>query len=184
MGKIELEPKKWGKFPLITPVVIVTTINREGTPNAAIKSWLMPIGGEPNLIMFACNMRHHTAQNILETREFVVNIPNNDIAKKTLITAEDYPSGIDEIKEAGLTAIPSVKVKPPSIAECIAHIECVFREHINFEIGKWGNLLVGEVVYSRINKEIIETPKKERYKLLDQMFSYCIDGTMRPDKEE
>jgi len=182
--KIELEPRSWGKFPLITPVVIITTINKEDIPNAAIKSWLMPIEGNPCLIMFACSMQHHTAKNILATKEFVVNIPNNNMAKKALITAEDYPEGIDEIKEAQLTPIPSVKVRPPSIAECIAHIECVFRECIKFEIGVWGNLFIGEVVYSRINREIIETPEKERYKLLDQMFSYCIDGTMRPDKEK
>lgn len=181
--KVELQLEKFGEFPLVTPVVIVTTVNEEGIPNAAIKSWMMPIGGNPNLIIFACSLKHDTARNILETKEFVVNIPNNDIAEQALKDIVAVPPGSDEIREAGLTPIPSVKVKPPRIAECIAHAECKFEELRKYDIGEYGNLFVGRVVHLSVNSDLIEAPDERKYKLLDQMLSYCVDGTLRPDKK-
>jgi flavin reductase (DIM6/NTAB) family NADH-FMN oxidoreductase RutF len=152
----------------------------------------MTIGGSPPLILFSCNMEHDTAKNVLETREFVLNIPNNDIAEKALITAESFPRNVNEIEKAGLTAIPSKKVKPPSIKECIAHAECVLEEVKKFAIGeyvspndrgKYGNLFIGRVVHASVKKEILETDETGKYKFLDQMMTYDVDGNLRPDKK-
>src|SRR5262249_35624323 len=35
-----------------------------------------------------------------------------------------FKPGIDELEQAGLTALPARKVKPPRIAECRSHFEC------------------------------------------------------------
>jgi flavin reductase (DIM6/NTAB) family NADH-FMN oxidoreductase RutF len=186
--KVELTPEKWGNFPLVTPIVIITTVSKEGIPNAAIKSWVMTVGGSPPLIVFSCSMKHDTAKNLLETREFVLNVPNNDIAEKALITAESFPRNVNEIEKAGLTAFPSKKVKPPSIKECIAHAECVLEEVKTLpigdygEIGNYGNLFIGKVVYASVNRELLEASEREKYKLLDQMMTYDVDGQLRPDK--
>jgi len=190
--KAELKLEDWGRFPLVTPIVIITTVSREGIPNAAIKSWVMTIGGSPPLILFSCNMEHDTAKNVLETREFVVNIPNNDIAEKALITADSFPRNVNEIEKAGLTAIPSKRVKPPGIKECIAHAECVLEEVKRFAIGeyvspndrgKYGNLFIGRVVHASVKKEILEADETGKYEFLDQMMTYDVDGNLRPDKK-
>ncbi len=57
MSKLE----DWDKFPSITQMVIVNTISKEDIPNAALNSWLIPIGGKPPLILFACSRDHDTA---------------------------------------------------------------------------------------------------------------------------
>jgi flavin reductase (DIM6/NTAB) family NADH-FMN oxidoreductase RutF len=180
--KVGLKLENWGQFPLITPLVIITTLSKEGIPNAAIKSWVMTVSGKPPLIIFSCSMEHDTAKNVMETKEFVVNVPNNDIAEKALITAKPFPRNVNEIEKAGLTAIPSKMVKPPSIKECIAHAECVLEEVKRFPIGKYGNLFIGKVVYASINKEILEVDQQEKYQFLDQMMSYDVNGKLRPDK--
>jgi flavin reductase (DIM6/NTAB) family NADH-FMN oxidoreductase RutF len=68
-------------FVLPQPITIVTTVDGDGRVNAALKSWVMYCS--PRDIMFGCNVNHHTARNVLETREFVVNIPNLDLLKQT-----------------------------------------------------------------------------------------------------
>jgi flavin reductase (DIM6/NTAB) family NADH-FMN oxidoreductase RutF len=181
-SKVELKLENWGQFPLITPLVIITTISKEGIPNAAIKSWVMTVGGTPPLIIFSCSMQHDTARNVIGTKEFVVNVPNNDIAEKALITAKPFPRNVNEIEKAGLTAIPSKMVKPPSIEECIAHAECTLKEVKQFPIGEYGNLFIGKVVYASVNRQILEESEEGKYKLLDQMMAYDVNGRLRPDK--
>jgi flavin reductase (DIM6/NTAB) family NADH-FMN oxidoreductase RutF len=180
--KIELKLENWGQFPLITPLVIITTVSKEGIPNAAIKSWIMTVGGTTPLIIFSCSMKHDTAKNVIETKEFVVNIPNNDIAEKALITAKPFPRNVNEIEKAGLTAIPSKMVKPPSIKECIAHAECLLEEVKHFPTGEYGNLFIGKVVYASVNRELLAESEERKYQLLDQMMAYNVNGRLRPDK--
>jgi len=149
-------------FVLPQPITIVTTIDRNGRVNAALKSWVMYCS--PSDIMFGCNTEHDTAKNILETREFVVNIPSRDIFKQTVITAVRYPRGVNELEEAGLTAIPSSKVKPPRIEECKAHAECKLMWHKRLE----GNAIVfiGRVVALSVDENIFDV-KKMHLKTID-----------------
>lgn len=129
MGKIDIElenfrSKAGQRLPILGQVMIVTTISKEGTVNAAVKSDIMQMVTEPPIIGFSCNLEHHTAQNILEQQEFVVNIPGEDIIAQCMECAKDYPKEINELEKAGLTPIPSSKVTPPSIDECLVNIEC------------------------------------------------------------
>lgn len=84
-----------------------------------IKSQMIPILVKPCFIIFACSMKHNISKNILRKKEFVSNIINNDIAEKVCLTTVSYPWVINEIKEAGLTPITSIKVKIQSIIERI-----------------------------------------------------------------
>jgi len=75
-------------------------------------------------VAFHCYPFHDTYENIVDNGEFVVNLPSEEIAEKVTVTAVDFPHNVNEIDKAGLTAIPSEKVKPPRIAECKLHMEC------------------------------------------------------------
>lgn len=125
------------------PTIIVTTKNQKGEVNAAPFSFTMPVSGDPPLIAVASVPSHHTYQNIKETEEMVVNIPSSDILKELWVTGEKFPQGVNEIKKAGLTQMPSVKVSPPWIKECIAHMECRIEKTI--ECGDHV-LIIGEVL--------------------------------------
>ena len=89
-------------FLLPQPITVVTTVDRVGRVNAALKSWVMYCSSWH--IMFGCNIEHDTAKNVLETKEFVVNMPGEDILKHIVITALPYPRRVNEIEKAGLTA--------------------------------------------------------------------------------
>jgi len=88
------------------PVVLITTVNRGGTPNAAVKTNFMTVGSMTKYA-FCCSPEHHTYQNIMETWEFVINVPTEDIIHKVLktaiITEKPCPAELNEIERAGLT---------------------------------------------------------------------------------
>ncbi len=106
------------------PTIIVTSINKKGEVNAAPFSFTMPVSMNPPLVAFASVKTHDTYKNIVETEEFVINIPNEDILKELWITGEKFPYGVNELEKANLTQIESKNVNPPKIGECIAAIEC------------------------------------------------------------
>ncbi len=122
--KAAFQPDKrtWRPSPLLGQIVLVTTLNGDGTSNVAPKSWISMMAFEPSLLALGCNSRHWTGQNILRSREFVVNVPGADLAE-IVWQAHTLPHP-RPVEAAGLTPIPALKVKPPRIDECRAHLEC------------------------------------------------------------
>jgi flavin reductase (DIM6/NTAB) family NADH-FMN oxidoreductase RutF len=135
------------------PTIIVTTVNSEGKVNAAPFSFTMPVSVNPPLIAVASVPRHHTYQNLEETQEFVVNIPTAGILNQLWITGEKFPEGVNEIEKAGLTEADSLKVSPPWIRECLAHMEC--KVEFTRECGDH-QLVVGRVLKVGVQEDAIK----------------------------
>jgi flavin reductase (DIM6/NTAB) family NADH-FMN oxidoreductase RutF len=137
---------------IIRPVVLITTVSREGKQNASVKTNFMTVSSMKSYA-FYCSPEHHTYRNILETGEFVVNVPTEDIIGKVLkvakITVNPSPPGVNEIERAGLTPIPSEEVRPPRIEECVAHYECLLEWHKEA-------LIFGKVVAVSVDKSFLE----------------------------
>ncbi len=149
-------------FMVARPIVIVSTINKEGIPNAALKTNFMNVGVLRE-VAFGCFPEHHTHKNVLETGEFVVNVPSEEMIEQALVTAVDFPRNVNEIEKARLIAIPSEKVKPPRIKECKLHLECRLKWHRD-------TIIVGEVVAASADEDLIECNVEERQRELGQMF--------------
>jgi flavin reductase (DIM6/NTAB) family NADH-FMN oxidoreductase RutF len=163
-GLLQWQAKNWkrGMFMIVRPIVIVSTISREGIANAALKTNFMNVSALEK-VAFGCFPEHDTHRNIIETGEFVVNVPSEEIIEQVMVTAVDFPHNVNEIEKAGLTAIPSEKVKPPRIEECKLHLECKL---------KWrkDNIIVGEVVAASADDDLIQGSVEERQMKLGQMF--------------
>ena len=108
----------------LKPAVIITTIGKDGSINAAPYSWFSIVDYNPPQILISTNMKRDTYRNVLETGEFVLNYPSTRLLKQIWVTSKHFPYGVSELEKASLTGFPSEKVKPPRIGECIAHIEC------------------------------------------------------------
>jgi len=140
---MEIDFSKWYRVLSPRPVALISTVNEKGKVNAAPFSFVMPCSVEPPLVEFASDPEHHTAKNILKTKEFVLNLPDEKILDKLWKCAEDYPEGVNEIEKSGLTERSSKQVKVPGISECFASIEC--KLHGNYVTGDHITF-VGEVV--------------------------------------
>jgi len=163
-GLLQWQAKNWERdmFMIVRPIVIISTISKEGVPNAALKTNFMNVSVLEK-VAFGCFPEHDTHRNIIETREFVVNVPSEEIIEQVMVTAVDFPHNVNEIEKAGLTAIPSEKVKPPRIEECKLHLEC----KLNW---RKDNIIIGEVVAASADEDLIKGSVEERQMKLGQMF--------------
>lgn len=122
---------------------------------------------KPAIIGFGCNLKHQTARNILETREFVMNIPSEDLIENIWKASESPHNGAAKLQELGFTLIPSVKVSPPSIQECKAQLECVYDSDKRYGDEIW---IFGEIVSASIDKKALEGSNQERYRHSNSVF--------------
>ena len=130
--KVRFSPDKrtWRPSPLLGQIVLVTSVNEDGSSNVAPKSWVSMMAMEPPLLALGCNRNHWTARNILRTGEFVVNVPGAELANAAWRShALPHPRTVED---AGLTPVPAIEVTPPLIEECKAHLECVLVDDIAF----------------------------------------------------
>lgn len=122
------QPEKyWDRlFAPAGHVAIVTSIDKEGRTNAVSYATCVRIVHNPVQIAFTMNLTGHTRENILATGEFVVNLPSFDRRQLEQVRVVGLPfaRGVNELEKAGLTALPSTRIKPPRIAECLRHFEC------------------------------------------------------------
>lgn len=132
------------------PIALITSMDEEGKLNAAPFSAYNYLCTDPPIIGVGVTNRSNeeyvpkdTARNIRRTGEFVVNIVTEDIARQMNICATEFPAEMNELELAGLTTVPSEKIKVPRIAEAHAALEC--REFTTMEIGR-SRIILGRVV--------------------------------------
>jgi flavin reductase (DIM6/NTAB) family NADH-FMN oxidoreductase RutF len=119
-----------------TPVVLVSTINPDGTPNLAPMSSAFWLGWR---CMIGPAAASQTPQNLIRTRECVLNLPSVDLVSQvdrlalTTGTPEvpdskakrGYRHVADKFDRAGLTPMPSETIAAPRVRECPVQLEAV-----------------------------------------------------------
>ena len=142
-------------YEILSPrcTVLISTQDKEGRPNAAPFSFVMPVSVDPPLLVFAAAPQRHTLANVRETGEFVLNLVPEELLESLWICAKPFPAGVSEIEEAGLTPRRSTVVKAPGIEECIGWIEC----QTDFELPAGDHILVvGRVVHAECKDEFMK----------------------------
>lgn len=138
-----LEPEKRNQV-LPLPVVLISTVSKQGIRNAAPWSCIMPILRPLDLMILASWLGRDTLDNIRQTGEFVVNVPTVDMLEEVIVCARNYPPEVDEFEMAKLEAKASSKVKAPGINGCLAWMECTLEEEI---LRDQYALIIGKVVH-------------------------------------
>ena len=111
------------------PIAWVVSQDAAGVVNAAPYSFFNAFSDDPVVVGIGCGPKapgalKDTAANIRETGQFVVCLVPAEALNQMNTTAVDFPPDVDELAEAGLTALPSAKVRPPRIAESPVALEC------------------------------------------------------------
>lgn len=140
------------------PVAIVTTLNGDGTVNAAPYSLFNVIGHDPPLV--AVSVLPHperrfkdTAENILTRPQFVLNMVSEQIAEAMNVTCIDAPPGIEELRLAHLTTAASIDVAPPRITESPAAFECELVTSLAFAANQ--ALVIGRVLRAHVADAVV-----------------------------
>ena len=144
------------------PIAWVTTLSPAGVVNLAPFSFFNAFGANPPIIVFSPTLRRDgskkdTLLNLERLGEFVVNAAVAPLADKVNLSAKEVPPDESEIVLTGLTTSPSVKVRPPRVAESPVHLECVVRQILSFGNGAIApNLVIGEVVMMHVADGVLD----------------------------
>lgn len=145
------------------PIALASTIDKEGNPNLSPFSCFNVFGINPTTLIFSPSRRgkdntlKDTFLNVKEVPEVVINVVTFDMVQQASLASTEYPRETNEFIKAGLTQIPSVKIKPFRVKESPVQIECKVRQVI--ETGSGGgaaNLIVCEVLLMHLNEIIFD----------------------------
>jgi len=156
------------------PIAFVSSVDSNGLVNLSPFSFFNMFSMNPPILVFSPSRRvrdnttKHTLQNVMEVPEVVINIVSYDMVEKASLASCDFPKGTSEFVKAGFTELPSVKVKPPRVAESPISFECKVNQVIplGWEGGA-GNLVICEVVMMHAREDIFDADGKINPQKLD-----------------
>ena len=95
-----------------------------GKDNVMTAAWTFPLSIDPPLFGVSIGKSRFSYRMIDKSKEFVINIPSQDMKEAALICGRNSARDSDKFALAKLTKEKSAKVAAPSIAESIISIEC------------------------------------------------------------
>ena len=145
------------------PIAWVSTIASDGTFNVAPFSFFMGVTANPPTLAISTGLKRgvkkDTLFNVEQSGELVVNIVVEELGEQMNTTSGDFPPDVDEFQVAGLTPVPSKRVRPPRVAESPINIECVLKQvvYVGNE-GSQSGLIIAEAVLWHIRDDLL-TPQ-------------------------
>ncbi|MCL4711156.1 MAG: flavin reductase family protein [Pseudorhodoplanes sp.] len=141
------------------PIAFVSTLNEDGSPNAAPFSAFMIASVEEGYLAFSVGPSEHpkrTLVNIRRDREYVINTVPEALASQVQLCGEKYTPQASKFGLSGLTTLPSERVRAPRVAECKIQFEC--RLHSIMRFGE-SHTVVGEIVLMHARAGLVRDGK-------------------------
>jgi flavin reductase (DIM6/NTAB) family NADH-FMN oxidoreductase RutF len=140
------------------PIAWIVSQSTEGQLNAAPFSFFNVLSGDPPVVGIGIGSHEpgrpkDTRRNISETSEFVVNLVSEEAAAAMNVTAIEFEPSINELVEAQLATIPSVRVKPPRIAASPVSMECTLMQIV--PLGPDSGLVLGRVLAMHVRDDLV-----------------------------
>ncbi len=170
-GLVTLDPATLGQAEMYRllvggvvprPIATVSTLDANGLANVAPYSFFNAVSSDPPCLSIAITRnskgsKKDTLLNIEALGEFVVNATPVSLAEKINQASAEFPHGVSEFVQAGLTPAPSSKVKPPRVAESPLSFECVLHGKLELGSGQQGSttLVIGRIVAVQIDPRIL-----------------------------
>ena len=159
------------------PIAFVSSLDLRGVRNLAPFSFFNGVSADPPVVLFCASVRREDPQrglgphkdtllNVIDTREFVINVVTESIAEKMNLTSAQVPPDVDEFELSGLTPLPSELVKPPRVAESPVQMECRLRQIVEISEKLHGSTIVlGDVLRFHVSEDLVENFRIDADKL-------------------
>lgn len=145
------------------PICFASTIDSEGNPNLSPFSFFNVFGSKPPICIFSPARRvrdntiKDTLENVIATKEVVINVVSYDMVQQMSLSSCEYPKGTNEFTKSGFTPVASTLVKPFRVKESPVSLECKVLEVKSMgDEGGAANLIICEVVKMHINDRILD----------------------------
>lgn len=146
------------------PIGWVSTVSIDDVGNLAPFSFYMAATGNPPTVVLSTSFRDgepkDTLANVKQVPEFVLNVVSEDVAEAMNVSSEEFPSEVDELIAAGLTAVPSSRVRPVRVAEAPITMECKVVQLVPVGDPTSGStLIIGEVLAWHIRDDLFDADR-------------------------
>ena len=144
------------------PIAFASTIDGDGKPNLSPFSFFNLFSANPPVMVFSPSRRvrdnttKHTLENVLATKEVVINVVNYPMVQQTSLASTEYGDGVNEFIKAGFTMLESTLVKPFRVKESPVQFECKVLDVVSLGTeGGAGNLIICEVLAMHIDEAVL-----------------------------
>jgi flavin reductase (DIM6/NTAB) family NADH-FMN oxidoreductase RutF len=106
------------------PIGWITSMSAKGEINLAPYSFFNAVSDAPPMVLFSSEGPKDSLVFIEETKEFVCNLATFGLRKQVVETSGQFPRGVNEMDQCGLSPAPSRLVRPPRVAASPCALEC------------------------------------------------------------
>ncbi|MBU6374561.1 MAG: flavin reductase family protein [Bdellovibrionales bacterium] len=172
---LTLDPKTVGQIGMYKllisgvvprPIALLSTCSPDGIANLAPFSFFNAVSSNPPCLSVSITRKNNgdkkdSLRNIEATKQFVVNVTPSWIAEKMNQTSAEYPYGVNEFSESGLTPVQSSQVMPPRVAESPLAFECELFDQLEIGDGSQGSttLVIGKILAVQVDENAIQDGK-------------------------
>lgn len=153
----------WDQFHWVAPLVLVGTLEEDGTHDLAPKHMALPMGWE-NYFGFVCTPRHRTYHNARRSGAFTISYPRPEQLVSTSLAAAPRADDGEKHSLAALPVTPAQAVDGVLLAGADVHLEC--RLHRVYDDFGVNSLLTGTVVRAALDPRVERHPDRDDAQML------------------
>ncbi len=147
--KKSLGAKTWA---IPTPVWVIGSYDKEGTPNVMTSAWVGTCNSNPPSIMTCLRPATYSHGNIMERKAFTVNVATESFARQAVYFGRSSGRDVNKFEETGFTPVKSSLVDAPYVKEFPLVIECRVRQTV--ELGSH-TMFIGEIMDIKADPSIL-----------------------------
>ncbi|MBQ7950878.1 MAG: flavin reductase family protein [Clostridia bacterium] len=122
----------WKGGTLLAPIPpALVTVGTMEHPNVLTIAWTGILNTIPPKTYISVRKERHSYPTLLETPEFVINLPSANLVKAVDFCGVRSGKNLDKFKEMNLSLVPAVNVATPLISECPLHLECKITDSVD-----------------------------------------------------
>ena len=149
------------------PIGWISSCGKDGSINLAPYSYFNAISELPPMVVFSSApsgtaQQKDSLRNVIETKEFVVNVVSAALGDAMNITSADLAYGQNEFTAAGLEMADCNTVKAPRVAATPAALECKLWRTVELPkpaTGGAGVMVIGRITGIHIADETVKDGK-------------------------
>lgn len=173
--EIDTEQPVWNRFFVVAPLVLIGTIEPDGSLDLAPKHMVTPMGWQ-NYFGFVCSHRHSTCSNIQENGEFTVSYPKpSQILYSSLAASPRLITGDKPVIDYFET-FPAQVVDGGFIEDAYLYLEC---RHFKTVDGFGENCLItGEIIAAYVDADFLRASELDDQELIHDspLLAYLTPG--------
>ena len=144
------------------PIGWISSQGSDGSVNLAPYSYFNAISEQPPMVMFSSapgvNTFKDSLRNVLETKEFVVNVVSAALGDAMNVSSGSFPYGTNEFDIAGLEMAACETVSVPRVKAAPAALECCLWQAIDLptpDNGQASTVVTGTITGIHIADDVI-----------------------------